>query len=934
MDSAPPPALTLLVQESNSLSRNSTVGSSSDTETASITVNTLAGTEYYIRVANKLNNNPAKFALTYTYQPVAIFHVLAQTAPHYTGTNASITSANLSTPNILSVDAVKDTTYYFRVGGTTQLSPFVLRAAFESRVDLPLVRGIIASEHYNRILANIEYLMESYYGNNALSSPVSADNDITISEWSSLLSDLNKCVTHQTGNTTAINLHPNYATLDQTNQLIRATETALLNRNSAHPTRFVTTVINDSITTPWVGNNTCEYSYTWSSAASAQCYFNTRSNLSFSLQTQLLDSDYYSLKVNKFLNLTVSSAVGNLKINRENYQLTDSFVVTSSDSSMSATISHNFNGSTLRVRIELNVGLDRKSVAVIINCAMHNAHSNGGGIAAPLPVATVSQSLASGVGAATAVKTLEITGPDEIALNVNTPSITSIYTVTNTGNTSVGIANVYLTKLGNLGVTLVNPAPITLAPTQSTSTRIVVTGSTPGVYSNKLVVVSNTEQQFDVKPVQVTVFNKYWDFTTAPDSINWGEITDLAPRTATLYLNPVPSSVAITNTSVELAGSDASSFTVQWTNDQVTVGFNPNGKPNRTHSAILNITANRVTHSVPVTVVKSVTGTYHLGSWISAAARDNSIAGFSLDILDGVRYLTVGIGCGTDGMDSVGNGARPSIQALGQWACAAPYQSIMYKAASNPLHCEFLKTYGVWARPNGATEPINQLIEYEYSVEFPAAGTYKWEFSSDNEGEFGVNGTGRLNAGHDLTTSEVGAITLNYRGAHTVRIAVVNRHGPGSIALRFTTLDDIEVWSTLRTVRPSTSLSPYSGWAEVYRIPITQTGIPHILGNYAVKENQYLVGKWSKYWHDTSPFVVIADSLGGVAVSAGTVDQQALANQPTSVTTTVASLSESLNYWASSPNRLTQLGPTGSQTLQFTGFDYTGAVQTRMIQST
>jgi hypothetical protein len=76
-----------------------------------------------------------------------------------------------------------------------------------------------------------------------------------------------------------------------------------------------------------------------------------------------------------------------------------------------------------------------------------------------------------------------------------------------------------------------------------------------------------------------------------------------------------------------------------------------------------------------------------LGSWISPAAPDNSVIGMSYDIVDNIRFLTIGVGMGADGIPiySQGGAAFTSTNSLGILATSSDYDyfawSSVYKFA-------------------------------------------------------------------------------------------------------------------------------------------------------------------------------------------------------------------------------------------------------------
>ena len=96
-----------------------------------------------------------------------------------------------------------------------------------------------------------------------------------------------------------------------------------------------------------------------------------------------------------------------------------------------------------------------------------------------------------------------------------------------------------------------------------------------------------------------------------------------------------------------------------------------------------------------------------LGTWVSPAAPDNSVIGMSYDMVDNVRYLTIGVGTGGDGTPIYSQGGAPftGTNALGILATASDYN------------------YFAWATVYKFVIPDNQSVRY-FSGEQDREGVY------------------------------------------------------------------------------------------------------------------------------------------------------------------------------------------------------------------
>lgn len=547
------------------------------------------------------------------------------------------------------------------------------------------------------------------------------------------------------------------------------------------------------------------------------------------------------------------------------------------------------------------------------------------------------------------------------------PSTAQNIVISNLGNTSATISNIIFNNATGVVAVLSNPLtlPCIVPPSSSVNFGLAYNGSiVENVTSSFTILSNNNAGSITINTVQdvAAVPIVYYTFTLGPSvSTTWGNSTVL--NQVFSITNVVPPN-GQTYSSYSASLSNINNFSISNTAlTGPTITFNPRGLVSGTYSTILTVTiGNSAPQTATFTVVFTAPLNYNIASWLSPYANYNSVVGISYDVIDGNKYLTVGIGVGADGSPIVANGGTSyallenlSYNADNAYTQGQP-QYPSFDSSGN--WDSFMETYAVW--PNNST---NESATYGYSIPqlpvdvwawtvsyniyFPISTTYYITWNADNYGTIFIDSTflGSIiyNGSESYTTIYLTA------GYHVLSGLLQNINGllagnPGGIAILiqyYPTIYYTEIlWTTRYPVRTETV---YNYWAEVYRFPIGNTAetlrtYDNTSGNqfntYCVKNTYPVLGNYNYgyYFPIHSIISVTNDGNGNLSISlSGTPSTSGDPNN----NITLIDISTSFYYYWPSSNRLSQLsnGPigNGSQTYQFAGFTNAGNTVTNIV---
>lgn len=262
-------------------------------------------------------------------------------------------------------------------------------------------------------------------------------------------------------------------------------------------------------------------------------------------------------------------------------------------------------------------------------------------------------------------------------------------------------------------------------------------------------------------------------------------------------------------------------------------------------STAVDLHGNTVTVSNTATLSVEVTSIVdqHYCSWVSAQNRSNGVVGISYDRIKGQPCITIGVGMGGDGANTLVNGGGNylSVNNLGLNADSGYGNGFPLYKITWPTWSNFMNAYAVWPvnPPNSPSLPLNVRISRSYYFTVPHNGDYAWEYAVDDQGSFYIDDQLQSNVSMNFRSSTTGSIFL-LAGTHKVSFAVQNNAGssgnPGGIAIAIVNrLNGQRVWATTDHIRAT---PPYAYWKEVYRIPM-QDGVPaaYNCGDYLVKNS-------------------------------------------------------------------------------------------------
>lgn len=145
-----------------------------------------------------------------------------------------------------------------------------------------------------------------------------------------------------------------------------------------------------------------------------------------------------------------------------------------------------------------------------------------------------------------------------------------------------------------------------------------------------------------------------------------------------------------------------------------------------------------------------------------------------------VRVVAAGGGGGGGYGEDGAGGATPGLPG-GRWV---PTASSIYPVTLSRAWNAFMNNYAVWGGGQDYTTTIN----------FPASGTYTFNFSVDNVGKVYLDGVEIISYSDYTTTTTYTQVVSS--GNHTVRVTGINTGGPAGVAAQILKPDGSELWNT------------------------------------------------------------------------------------------------------------------------------------------
>ena len=816
---------------------------------------------------------------------------------------------------------------------------------------------LITTSSFNTIQATVASILASNdtgYGSNVSSTPVLKDNNIAAAQWLAVWGDLGKIYAHQ--NNTALTapfgvivastgsvVYANFA------DYVRSTaDTLSTNRYTvaAGQLAAVTTNMISSRTSAWGSNLVHQVTYLWNSTAEMNYFFNLGGYIDPVLSSNGGSGTAEELAWQSLVT-TFNADDTNTQYKRSKFALgnpnqADTVVADDGTRSIKINYAVDKNARTIVATVTLIWGSRPGSTDIGISSTLRYWRSRNDvtptGILSPSPQATTTVDLATG-GAITPVviptKILAIS-PSSLSYTFTATTTSSFQTVTltNNGNTALSVTNVNFQTGGSFTAVVPTPltTPTTIAAGANATFQLAWYRATAATGYVSMIVTSDDP----VNPVQTIQVNLTctappFDFTLTPSSITVNK-TDLSPYSQNIVITPINGSFgsysAYLSGPVGPFGTEAFTFTNPPTGP--TIGFNPVSKTNGTYTVNVTVTVNSIQKVVPVTVILSAPQSYNIGAWVGAQAYDNAVVGFSYDMIGGQKYLTIGIGVGSDGSPTLNNGGTSfSLGSNLNYLTDSGYTTgvAMYAPARTDGWNTFNATYATWVRPNDVN-PVGTFITRSWTFTTMFTGNHTINTGVDNAGSLYIDGSyiGELG-----TFNSTNTYTVNLSaGAHSIRVEnVINYQYGAGIAVQIL-FNSTEIWSTLL---PKRSIPPYLYWAEASRIPLTGSAQTYYSGDHLIKDTVAAIdSRYNDYFGSGSAagslFTVVDDGFGNLTVTVNNRNTNT-SGYPT-VETTLNGLVYCLKYYEEAVTRFSNLSTPlpNNQTLIFNGFLTNGTVRT------
>ena len=306
-----------------------------------------------------------------------------------------------------------------------------------------------------------------------------------------------------------------------------------------------------------------------------------------------------------------------------------------------------------------------------------------GGIDGPRPIVTTLLYLNGNTGTEAA-----FTGTKILSVSTTTPFIMApgdisdpqdIY-ITNEGSSPLTVLTLKRSQDGaNFNFEGFEPITGIVAPGSTGTLSISYTGGpTLGEFYNYVLIVTDADNpQFKLITRQIITDAALFQVTATTYSTStvitaYGEAFDFAYSVEATLDGVVLDPSLITYTGNVVAGAGWEVLGVGPSGTDFLVRFDSNNvnDVNGVYASDITITGTYGGFSDTITTVNSATVQIdanlfkNLGYWISPAANYNSVIGASYDLINGVKYLTIGVGTGADGTPTYDQGGDSYVSVI------------------------------------------------------------------------------------------------------------------------------------------------------------------------------------------------------------------------------------------------------------------------------
>jgi hypothetical protein len=826
----------------------------------------------------------------------------------------------------------------------------------------------ITANYFNSIQSKISsVILDEYsYTSPFPSQQVSTGSFITVNDWYNLWYDITRCKIHQTntliGGISELPSTSTVLTASFATALENAANDAYTNRYTIHPNQRIVTVLTDTRTLQWFNSEIGNITYfRFDDSQDLGYWLNLGGSISIELTYPTGSYSGYDLFWKNLID-TANATLSTYIFDKNNSStLIQTFVGPDGvedpdvDSDGRIEVSVINNGSFIECNIVFEpltpeMASPGMSINVGSKITLVTSSGNSGpipyGIPSPQPEIEVNINFDEQGAVPLPIKYIKASPPSlTYSFERGQSSTSQTITILNRGNQTVTISDI-IANGGSVGVTPSltyswGSTPVTTIDPLSSKTFTVsysYSGGYEGINYSTIAIYSDAV----INPVTINVtqniLKPVFDFTLNPTS--WNRTLTTADIIAQDFVIVPKLFTNYTSYTASISPTNSAFTVIQNPGSNPRVVFNPFLTSSGTYTPILTVQATDgttvVTRTASINISYTVPPDQHLGNWLSAGAYNNAVIGASYDIIRGVRYVTVGVGVGSeDGTPEIISGgySYAILSNLGINADSKLKSGIaLFKTPSNVAYTQFLNDYGVWIRSSGDIGPLNTTVKREYKINVTTAATYNWLFAVDNYGSILIDNETIVNIsqGNGYSQNLSGAIYLT-AGEHSISMSMTNVDGPSSIAFRLYT-STIELWNTLDPVR---SVVPYYYWKEVYRVPLTNGAFTYDSKNYIIKDYSPVAGnRYGGFFSSSNLFKVIDDGFGNIEII---LQPKTVVITDPAIENTLNNLQYSFYYYAlynSNNQRVNNLsGPegNGNQTRYFVGFTNSGVVRTTLV---
>jgi hypothetical protein len=851
----------------------------------------------------------------------------------------------------------------------------------------------ITAEIYNTVQNQVyQVLGPTCYDYSAvLSSQLTAGTVISSTHLLNLYLDVKKLIIHQTNeDLVKLNvLRPSSSmvfTASWLNNLIQYVNNSYNNRFTANSQQLIEDLTNSvsARTSKWNADMKHVVKYTWETASNANAYFNLGGYFFVQLSTSDVFSQLDSLRWERLINI----AEEKLLLDSARYYRSDwatiniggvKSVMLASEGTDSVTLNYTKVSSTiLTVSIEFKTiaenyeeGNDYITFDILSKVVAHRSvgdFTENTGVANPVYKVETIQFLEDyGYNAFVPDPKISVTpNPFIVSGYTTSTSETKVLTVKNIGNTTTTITGIQNSIVGgNLQLVNNNDFPFTFEPNQTKDISVYFNDTDyPGEYNGKITFTGKLRAGPYKLPATLNLQLIPFGFTLSP-ATQTKTFNQLASSYPSDQINIIVNNKYLyyTEYSAKFVDSNGANITPIGFSLSTTsilgpvIYFDPLKLPQGTYDVFVSVTVKELTQTAKVTIIHAVPIDMNLGTWLSSLGEYNAVVGMSYDIMQGQRYLTIGIGVNANGGPKLKDdptGSKIEIGALtltgdsGFTPTLEPkYQGIVYRGPTISNWSGLLNSDGIWVDNAGSIFPVDTFVNRKYKFYVSdGSSLVKWTASIDNTLDFYIDGAKVASLGDESWgRTSSGSLTLS-QGFHEIAFSIRNidnggndtniNPGCGAIVLSNATTGN-QYWSTKDVARDAST--GYRFWQEVYRIPIPNgSGTMYMDDVYRVKDagaafnssgrakNRSLI---CSYYNNNSLFSISYDASGNLTIK----QQLRVVPKAGDYETSLLNLDQILYYYSESYTRYKQLQtPYSDKTTDlFTGFTSAGAVTTTRV---